>query len=146
MNQTIAESLPTHESGLFDELLQSCRNPRQSISDRVKNYICERVCETVDGHRREKVELRLQLYGEQTVLISVDLRSDMSIWTAVRQLTEKQDGWRFEWQKHGRLDNVSVADILETVRHYVAVDYGAEAESIVSQLDKLWDAAGASAS
>jgi len=128
---------PTFESKFLKQVVESFQRRSKSIKNKVLTYSCEKIIETNDGNREEKLELRFAFYGPPGFSVSCDIWEDRWLWVDVRQ--SSKNGWIFEWQHEGRVGATSTKQLAESLINTISVRPEEEMnDTIAAYLDKVW--------
>jgi hypothetical protein len=130
--------LPTFETEFLSEVGSSVRRRQKAIKHKAFGLNCERLWETTDGTKREKLELTLL---GPTSSRSAQLRffawSDRWIWVDAREGSKL--GWKWEWTIQGRiLGHVTGRDLMDAVESSYAASPFLSDRDFLDEIESIW--------
>ena len=127
--------IPKFEDRQLDELADSLRRRRRALRNKSRSINLDRVIESTNGQRIEKLELTIELSVPSLTTIRVFVWADRFIWVDARR--GSKDGWTFSWTKEGQLVGRRKGQLR------VAIEKTLEAAGLIqsedtSTLDEIW--------
>jgi hypothetical protein len=94
--------LPSFESELLKDVVESLRKRHKSLKHRVREIACERVLEKIDERTWERLDIEfIEPAGAMKRSLRLRLWDDRYVWVDCRAPQKK--GWAWEWSDEGRL-------------------------------------------
>jgi hypothetical protein len=130
--------IPTFETEFLSEVGDSVRRRQKAMKHRAFGLSCERLWETTDGTKREKLELTLLgPPSSRSAQLRFFVWSDRWIFVDAREGSKL--GWKWEWTIEGKiLGGVTGRDLIKAVESsYAASPFFSDLD-FLDEIKSIW--------
>ena len=125
---------PSFDDNFLADLSAALKKRRKALKHKSRLLNCERLIESDDGVRTEKMELDIQLWTRNR--LKVHAWSDRWLWVDARAPTKK--GWAWEWDYDGRLlGPLTGTEVIGAIEETIDGISGAKSDA-VNELTGIW--------
>ena len=131
-------NLPEFKSSFLTEITKSFFKVRKSLKYNSHDVKFNKVIETIDSKKLEKVELSIRSsLSRNSIKIRLYIWADRWLWIDARK--SKKDGWEWEYTFEGRLSGLaSERDLMEALKAFNKSSITYTEDSVAKESDLHW--------